>query len=203
MSRLLWVRHGENEANLTRTLSFKTYDRDLTDRGRQQARGLAESLAGSVTVTGIACSPLSRARQTAEIIAARLQLPLTGEFEDLREVNVGSLDGRSDDEAWSVYTKILEAWRAGDASVRFPGGEDLHELTGRLRGVMLALAAPGAAGDVVIVAHGASIRAALPAITGTPDPGADLRTGGYAVFNVQPGTPPGGSIELVSWPAVS
>lgn len=189
VSRLIWVRHGQNEANLTRTLSFRTYDRDLTDRGRRQARDLADSLAGTGPVARIASSPLKRARQTADIIAARLRLPVSAEFEDLREVNVGSLDGRGDDEAWLAYAKILDAWRAGEAQARFPAGENLHELVGRLRRVMLSVAEPGPGGDVIIVAHGASIRAALPMLTGTPDPGADLPTGGYAVFSAETAGP--------------
>ena len=119
---LLWIRHGQNEANLTRTLSFRICDQDLTDRGRQQARDLAESLAAGGPVARIVCSPLRRARQTADIIAVRLRLPVSAEFEDLREVNVGSLDGRCDDEAWLVYAKILDAWRADEAQARFPAG---------------------------------------------------------------------------------
>jgi probable phosphoglycerate mutase len=201
MTQLIWARHGQNEANLTRTLSFRVYDRDLTERGRRQACDLAESLAGRGTAARIVCSPLKRARQTADIVAARLRLPGASEYEELREVNVGSLDGRGDDEAWSVYTQILQAWRAGDPATRFPGGESLPELAGRLRRVMLSLAGPGPGADVVIVAHGASIRSALPVLTGTPDPGADLPTGCYAVFQVEPATPSGGAIRLISWPA--
>ncbi len=201
MSQVLWVRHGQNEANLTRTLSYRSYDRDLTEHGRQQARDLAQSLAMTGAVAQMACSPLRRARQTADIISARLGLPRAAEFEDLREVNVGALDARSDDEAWSAYAGILAAWRAGAAQARFPAGENLPELAGRLRRVMLSLARPGPGHQVIIVAHGASIRAALPLLAGSPDPGADLPTGGYAVFAVEPVTGPGGTITLSEWPA--
>ena len=41
MTMVTWARHGENRANVTRTLSFRVYDESLTGRGCQQARDLA------------------------------------------------------------------------------------------------------------------------------------------------------------------
>jgi Histidine phosphatase superfamily (branch 1) len=46
--------------------------------------------------------PLRRARQTAQMVSARLGLPVAAELDDRREVNVGELDGRADDCAWRV-----------------------------------------------------------------------------------------------------
>ena len=132
---LLWARHGQNAANLTRTLSYRVYDRGLTDTGRRQAGELAERLAaaGAGPIGLLACSPLRRARQTAGIVGARLGLPVGLVLDDLREVDVGDLDGRSDAGAWDTYTRVLAAWRAGDTRARFPGGEDRDELCARLR----------------------------------------------------------------------
>jgi broad specificity phosphatase PhoE len=204
MTTLLWARHGENVANLSRTLSYRVFDGDLTPAGRRQARDLAGSLtARSAEPVGrIVCSPLRRARQTAEIVAERLRLPVAAELEDLRELNVGDLDGRSDAEAWEVYSAVIDAWRSGRADVRFPGGEDRAELSSRILRALVVVAGMTAPGDgrALIVAHGAALRAALPSLTGAPDPGADMPTGSVAVLQLRsPGTLP--PAHLLSWPA--
>jgi probable phosphoglycerate mutase len=139
---VLWARHGENLANLTRTLSYRVFDGDLTDVGRRQARELGERLAagGGARIGLLACSPLRRARQTADIVGQRLGLPVAMELDDLREVNVGELDGRSDAQAWEIYTAVLAAWRAGDTVARFPGGENRDELCARLHRALTVVA---------------------------------------------------------------
>jgi broad specificity phosphatase PhoE len=153
---VLWARHGENVANLSKTLSYRVFDGDLTDVGRGQARELGERLAAADAgqVQLLACSPLRRARQTAEIVGRRLGLPVAMELDDLREVNVGDLDGRSDARAWEIYAAVLEAWRAGDTQARFPGGENRDELCARLRRALTAVARGAAAGRSPILAHG-------------------------------------------------
>src|SRR5580698_8828580 len=224
---VLWARHGENVANLTKTLSYRVFDGDLTDVGRGQARELGERLAAADAgqVQLLACSPLRRARQTAEIVGRRLGLPVAMELDDLREVNVGELDGRSDAQAWEIYTAVLAAWRAGDTRARFPGGENRDELCARLLRALTEVARSAAAGHPpvladsavpegspvpadsaaaersLVVAHGANLRAALPCLAGEPDPGADLPTGGVAALQVHPGGFP--VVRLVSWPGAA
>ena len=196
---VLWARHGENVANLTRTLSYRIFDGDLTDVGRRQARELGERLAAGSgdPIALLACSPLRRARQTADIVGQRLGLPVAMELDDLREVNVGELDGRSDARAWEIYAEVLAAWHAGDTQARFPGGENRDELCARLRRALTAVARVAVAGRSLIVAHGANLRAALPCLAGEPDPGADLSTGAVAVLRIHPGGSP--VARLVSW----
>jgi broad specificity phosphatase PhoE len=211
---VLWARHGENVANLTRTLSYRVFDGDLTDAGRGQARDLGERLAGAGggdRIGLLVCSPLRRARQTAEIVGQRLGLPVAMELDDLREVNVGDLDGRSDPRAWEIYARLLAAWRAGDASARFPGGENRDELCARLLRALTVVtsiatgpvAHDAAPGRSLVVAHGANLRAALPGLTGGADPGADLPTGGIAALQVVPGALASPPVRLTSWPGAA
>jgi broad specificity phosphatase PhoE len=204
MTTVLWARHGENVANLSRTLSYRVFDGDLTPAGRRQARKLAAFITtdSAGPIARIVCSPLRRARQTAEIVGERLRLPVAAELEDLRELNVGDLDGRSDPAAWEVYAAVIDAWRAGELDARFPGGEDCAELCHRLRQALQAVAAMSSGGRerALVVAHGGALRAALPLLTGGPDPGADMPTGSVAVLRLQsPGTTP--PARLLSWPA--
>jgi broad specificity phosphatase PhoE len=129
---------------------------------------------------------LRRARQTAQIVSARLGLPVAAELDELRELNVGRLDGRSDPRAWAVYEEVLAAWAAGQGRVRFPGGEDYGELCARLRHAMVTVASGHGHAVSLIVAHGASLRAALPVPTGMADPGCDLAPGAVASLRSAP-----------------
>jgi broad specificity phosphatase PhoE len=199
-TNVVWVRHGENAANLTRTLSFRVVDESLTDRGRRQARELAVHLASRRRLDLVVCSPLRRARETAELVAYELGLRVAAEFEDLREVNVGSLDGSHDAEAWATYDRVLAAWRRGDYAARFPGGEDCFELAARLGRAFQAVADLADGSEALVVAHGANLRAALPLLASVPDPGHDLPTGGVAQLTVT-SHEPATSIQLVTWAA--
>jgi broad specificity phosphatase PhoE len=191
---VLWARHGENHANLTRTLSHRVVDRELTEAGRGQARALVAALADVDLDDVVFTSPLRRARETAQIVA-----DATGQrivvVEDFRELDVGELDGRSDATAWQTYDSVLAAWRSGRADVRFPGGESGEELAARLRrGLSHVTSEPGS-GARLVVAHGANLRSALPGLAGVADPGHDLPLAGYATLEVA-----ADDVRLVVWP---
>jgi broad specificity phosphatase PhoE len=193
----LWTRHGENRANLSRTMSHRVVDLELTARGREQASALADSLVGTPLYQDVYTSPLRRARETTDIVAERLGLD-TVVIEEFRELDVGELDGRSDATAWQTYDGVLAAWRAGRADVRFPDGESLDELAARLRRGLDRVVANDDAGTRLVIAHGANLRSALPVLAGIADPGHDLPLGRYATLEV---TPDG--IGLVDWPDVA
>jgi broad specificity phosphatase PhoE len=200
MTVVHWARHGENVANLSRTFSYRVFDGDLTDWGIAQAERLAKTLSAARTGYGLlVCSPLRRARQTADIVAARLHLPVAAELDDLREVNVGDLDGRNDDGAWQVYEAILAEWRSGRLKRRFPAGESGSELATRIGRALRAVADQAGQQDALVIAHGASLRAAVPALTGQPEPRTDLPTGRVARITVTQRLGSPASIALAAW----
>jgi broad specificity phosphatase PhoE len=196
-----WARHGQNVANLTETFSYRSFDGDLTELGRRQAHQLGEHLAiEDRPYTLLAASPLRRAVQTAEIVAGHLGIDIGTTSDDLRELNVGDLDGRNDQEAWTTYNAVLQSWRGGDLAARFPGGEDCHELVSRLRAALTKIVTDAGDGPALVIAHGANLRAALTTMTGTPDPGTDLSTGSLARLTVT--THDGATtVELHDWAA--
>jgi broad specificity phosphatase PhoE len=127
-----YIRHGHNPANQPpRQLSHKAIDHPLTGLGVAQATELAGRLGHLAVPAAIYASPMRRAVQTAEIIAGATG----GEVvivEELRELNVGELDGRHDEQAWAIHDQVLADWLAGRHDSAFPGGEDYHQASARL-----------------------------------------------------------------------
>lgn len=171
--RILYIRHGESLASTLHQLSHKVVDHPLTDHGREQAEQLARTLADQSWRYDeeIISSPARKAMETAQILAAKLDLTVVPD-ERLREIDVGSLDGRSDKEAWDEFAEIQRRWAAGEWSRRFPNGENLRNLANRLRTALLNAASsasrrPETQGGrdtplVIVVGHARGFRAALP-----------------------------------------
>ena len=206
MVKVIWARHGENVANLTRQFSYRRLDLDLTPLGREQAAQLAGQVAERLGDRGgsalVFSSPLRRAQQTAVVVAERLGVEVEV-LEGLRELNVGDLDGRSDAASWQVYEQVLQDWRDGRADSRFPGGEDRHELCARLTGALQQIALVAKGRPALVVAHGANLRAALPELAGVADPGADLGTGQCADLDVALPGAAAPVVSLLTWGAIA
>jgi broad specificity phosphatase PhoE len=193
-----YIRHGENPANLTGELSCRNVDYPLTERGVAQAGELAGRLAGASRPAAIYASPLRRADQTARIIAARLGVPVVT-LEGLRELDVGDLEGRADEQAWATYLEVAYAWLAGDHDRAYPGGEDYHQVTARVTAALRSTLEHPAGSRVLMVAHDGLIRVAIPAICpGEPPPATGLPQCGIAELAIQPH---GAQITatLISW----
>jgi broad specificity phosphatase PhoE len=154
------VRHGENPANLTREFSHRRVDYALTPRGVEQARRTAHFFRDR-RVDAIYTSPLRRARETAEIIAAPHGLPVWV-IEGFREINVGELEVRPPTDAnWALHDAVQAAWRAGRHEEAFPGGENYIALLARMR-AGLDEALRGRDGQrIVIVGHGGIVTATI------------------------------------------
>jgi broad specificity phosphatase PhoE len=95
MGKLIMVRHGESEGNRDRRFTLSP-EVPLTDLGRRQAREAARRIAKRFNPQLIISSPYRRARQTSDIIAAELNLPIEV-VHDLHERDLGVLKGQSYD----------------------------------------------------------------------------------------------------------
>src|SRR5689334_12090996 len=98
MGLIYMVRHAENRANVERLMSHRVIDYALTDLGRVQGEALGRWFLDRA-LARIYTSPLRRARETAAYIAEATGAPIV-EAEQLRELNVGVLDGRGDEASW-------------------------------------------------------------------------------------------------------
>ena len=129
---LYLARHGESISNFNNIFIGRSVDPELTETGLQQAWSLAESLRGK-KIAAIFSSTLLRARQTAQIVADEVDLPVT-HSEDLIEVGLGLLDGHAigDPAFLSVYKNMVANWESGHPHVCVPEGESLLDVKARL-----------------------------------------------------------------------
>lgn len=171
-ARTFWfLRHGQTDWN-AQTLSQGNVDIPLNETGLAQARAAADLLRNRGIAT-VVCSPLSRARVTAEIVGEALGLPVQVE-PGLREAAFGEYEGKP-------MTAWFDEWVEGGATPR--GGEPFPELRARATGAInraLELTAP-----VLVVAHGALFRALRAEMGLVPN----FRTPNATPLWCQPGAP--------------
>lgn len=91
--KIFITRHGETEYSLNNIVCGST-DSVLTDKGREQARRLADNIKDcNMRIDVIYTSPLVRARETAEIISKANSVPIIVD-KRLREQNCGFYEGK-------------------------------------------------------------------------------------------------------------
>lgn len=165
MNTIYFVRHGENPANITREFSYRAVDYPLTPKGVEQARQTAEYFRGR-PIDAVYSSPLKRAKETAEQIAAAVGRPIAI-VEEFREINVGDLEGQPPtDVAWALHDGILAEWERGTLDLPFPGGEDYLTVLARAK-AGIREAVRGREGQrIVVVAHGGILKAAVRGVCG-------------------------------------
>ena len=161
MTTILIARHGESDWNRDRRWQGHA-DRPLTDLGREQARALADRLAVT-ELDAVYSSDLERARETAAIVAESHELSVR-ELSDLREVDVGSWSGLTRAEAEERYPNAFRRWTEGEEG--WDDGETYEQLSERVVGALLTIAARHPRDRVLLVAHGGSIRAVHAAALG-------------------------------------
>ena len=133
MHKLYFTRHGETVWNVENKICGMT-DSPLTERGRQQARQLGETVrASGVHIDEILYSPLSRAADTAKAIADATGLPARCEPR-LREQCFGKYEGtpRNGGEFRVSKTHFAD---------RYDGGESMMQLAQRIYNLLDELAA--------------------------------------------------------------
>ncbi|WP_278236160.1 histidine phosphatase family protein [Isoptericola sp. AK164] len=163
--RLVLLRHGDTEWALAGRHTGRT-DAPLTPDGEEQARAAGRRLAGLAPVA-VFCSPLTRARRTAELAGFT-----DGVVDpDLAEWDYGPVEGRTSAEVGEALGRPYEIFHdgvdvpgpvdpvTGDPGTTGPRGETLAEVRARTDR-FLARARPVLAGggSVLVVAHGHLLR---------------------------------------------
>jgi alpha-ribazole phosphatase len=165
VTRLFLVRHGETEWNAAHRIQGQT-DVPLNEQGLRQASAVAAYLAAE-SLTAVYASNLSRARQTAEAIAAVHGLPVHLAPE-LREVDFGEWEGLDEAAIAARFPEEYRLWREDSLRHRPPGGETIAALRARAAQVYDRVVAAHAGETVALVGHGGSIRALVLHAIGLP-----------------------------------
>jgi isoleucyl-tRNA synthetase len=149
------MRHGESENNITFTLNGDPNNvYHLTEKGKAQVRASAETLKRR-GITRIVASNMTRAKETADIVAKELGLPADAVTVDARfkEVSFGAHEGKHLTELTS-QVPTNRAW----LSARPGGGESLVEIRRRVAEALYELDSAYTNETVLIVSHDKPLR---------------------------------------------
>ncbi|WP_071567674.1 histidine phosphatase family protein [Corynebacterium sp. NML140438] len=156
--RLILLRHGQTTYNATSRMQGQL-DTELSEEGKQQARNIAPMLA-ELGVAKIVASDLTRAADTAQIVAEQLELPVTYD-ERLRETHLGQWQGKTHAEVDGVDGSLRAHWR-NTPTWAPPEGESRIDVAQRARPVVDELLENFDEWEdaaVLLVAHGGTIAA--------------------------------------------
>lgn len=155
---LVLLRHGETEQSLERRFSGRT-DLSLTAKGTRQAAAAAARIAGAQRIDAIYCSPLRRARETAEAVSAVTGVPVSVE-DELREVDFGEWEGLTFGEAQRAGGDAFARWSSA-TDLAPPGGESQAACLERVAAVRNRLRKEHDGQRVLVVTHVTPIKALL------------------------------------------
>jgi broad specificity phosphatase PhoE len=146
MQNLYLIRHGQSQANADQIIAG-SHNSPLSDIGQQQAAYAGETAKQYLHFDLIVSSPMSRALETAQIIAHSLDYPSEKIeiIEDLRERNLGDVEGKT-------YAAAPQNDGNYEDAENVPGVEPLQHLFDRAAGVLENLNSHPEK-SILIVAH--------------------------------------------------
>jgi probable phosphoglycerate mutase len=159
-----FVRHGETDWNAERRLQGQL-DIALNDIGRRQSAQCGSTLRGLIAARRKApadfafiSSPLSRARETMEILRSALDLPRDGYAIEprLAELSFGRWEGLTYAEVRALDGAALAVRERDKWNFTTPDGESYAGLLARVRAWHA-----GVKGDIIVAAHGGVARALM------------------------------------------
>jgi len=171
-TRLVLIRHGQGEVNVSGMIGGVRGCSGLTDVGRAQVGALTERLTGSgelAQATALFASVLPRAIETAEIIAPALGMAPSDVVQDcgLCELHPGEADTL----IWEEYADryVVPDWDVDPSLPLSPGGESWNEFVDRAADALEAVAERHPGGLVVIATHAGFIESTiLSHLVGSP-----------------------------------
>ena len=177
MTRLIFIRHGESEANL-KEIGAGQLDYPLTELGHTQARLAAEYLLANEKIDVIYSSDLCRAMDTARPVADALGLPIQTDLR-LREIDTGDWAGMSFRERELRYPEQIRILQTDYSHMKFPGGEAMFEVYRRMVACVLEIAKKNEEKTVLIATHAGALRNYLAYANGYSEEEIHMiRTGG-------------------------
>jgi broad specificity phosphatase PhoE len=202
MARWVLVRHGETAWNVEERIQGWT-DVPLYDVGRREAGLTAARLADFRFVAAYA-SDMERTQETARIIldAQTSGAPELWTDRALREISFGAYEGLTWSEMRDREPRMADREVVRHLDFTPEGGESFRQLLERTSAFAAALRERHAEDDVLVVAHGGSLRALVVRLLGLPDEAVwqlrGLHSGSISI--VSQGSPRGGDPPaLTAW----
>jgi probable phosphoglycerate mutase len=163
MLSLYLVRHGQTDYSLNNRFCG-AIDPPLNTYGLAMAEALGARYGGEPWA-GIWCSPLLRARQTAQPTATRAQQELILD-DGLREIAYGEWEGQPETAVAHSDSTRFHAWSAHPGHVAPPGGESGLAIAARVLAAVERIKERHPSGKVLIVSHKATLRVLLCELLG-------------------------------------
>ena len=157
MTRLIFIRHGQSEANLQNRFAGHT-DVPLTELGKAQAERAAEYIVKHEKIDKIYSSDLRRAHDTALPVSKLTNIPIT-DTRELREICAGVWEGRLVSEIATEYEKEFYTWRNDFSNARLPGGESVEDVYNRVVPFVKRIASENNGLTLLLASHASPIRA--------------------------------------------
>ena len=155
MTRIILIRHGESLGNIKKIFLGHT-DWDLTERGYEQAKRMAEYI-DNYGVDVIYASDLKRAYNTANEVAKRRNMNII-KTKEFREIFAGLWEGRSYAELDEKYPEERRKWGADIGNAVCTDGESVKELQERVVNEFYRIAEENKGKTVLIGTHATPIR---------------------------------------------
>ena len=153
--RIYIVRHGETEANKQGYVQGWT-DVPLNENGRILAELTGHGIKG-IRFDHCFSSPLSRARETAEILLRESGNSVSVSFDErIKEMNFGSFEGMSVREE-----QVAQFLKDPVVDFKIPGGESIQEVMKRTQEFLKELIARDDDKTYLVSTHGCALRAML------------------------------------------
>jgi probable phosphoglycerate mutase len=159
------LRHGKTEHTPERRYSGRN-DLPLSATGRAEAEAAAVRVK-ELGIDVVVASPLRRTRETAEVVAGALGLPVELD-DDLVELDFGDLEGLTADEARQRHPLATRRF-ATDVRAKAPGGESVADVSARVARARRRLLERHAGRTVLVVSHVTPIKLLLAAGLGADD----------------------------------
>lgn len=163
MNQLFLVRHGESEWNILSKVQGQS-NINLTNKGKEQAKKIAKRLVDE-KIDMIFSSDLKRAHDTAMIIGELLNLEVKS-LKELREISFGVWEGLTTKEIMEKYMNEHIIWMTEPHKLNLPKAEKLIDLQERLLSIVNDIIKKNKNKNILIVSHGASIKALILGILG-------------------------------------
>lgn len=160
LSRLILVRHGET-AGQSSIRYYGATDVPLSALGREQARAARRRIPGT-TFEAVWASSLSRAWESAQIIAGRAPIRIESDF---REIDFGRWEGLTLEEIQIADPEQHAIWQSRRSGFEFPEGETRSDFRNRIERGLARLRSTGVR-SALVVAHKGVFRTLLELVSG-------------------------------------